>query len=187
MKLLPTASQTIGPYLHIGFGWLTVDRVAAQCCEGQHLKIGGRVLDGDGRPVTDALVETWQANAHGRYAHPADTRDVALTPGFRGFGRVSTDPEGRFCFFTVKPGPVPAPQGGQQAPHLVVSVFMRGLLKRLVTRVYFPDEPGNALDQVLRLVPVERRRTLVARPMASDELEWDIVLQGEDETVFFDC
>jgi protocatechuate 3,4-dioxygenase alpha subunit len=173
--------------MSIGLGWLTIDRVAAPGCPGLHLKIGGRVLDGDGLPVTDALVEIWQADAHGRYAHPEDTREVPLTPGVRGFGRVPTDAEGRFRFFTIKPGPVADPQGGLQAPHLLVSVFMRGLLKRLVTRVYFPDEARNADDRVLRLVPVERRGTLVARPLASDELEWDIILQGAGETVFFDC
>jgi protocatechuate 3,4-dioxygenase alpha subunit len=187
MKLLPTASQTVGPYLSIGLAWLTVDRVAPPDCPGQHLTVGGRVLDGDGAPVTDALVEIWQADAHGRYAHPEDTGEVPLTPGFVGFGRVPTDAEGRFRFLTIKPGPVADPQGGLQAPHLVVSVFMRGLLKRLVTRVYFPNEPRNADDRVLRLVPVERRGTLVARPTASDELEWDIILQGAGETVFFDC
>jgi protocatechuate 3,4-dioxygenase alpha subunit len=187
MKLLPTASQTVGPYLNIGFGWLTIDRVAPPGCPGQHLEVGGRVRDGDGQPVTDALVEIWQADAYGRYAHPEETRDVPLTPGFRGFGRVPTDSEGRFRFLTIKPGPVADSQGGLQAPHLSVSVFMRGLLQRLVTRVYFPDEPRNADDRVLRLVPVERRGTLVARPMASDKLEWDIILQGAGETVFFDC
>jgi protocatechuate 3,4-dioxygenase alpha subunit len=187
MKLLPTASQTVGPYLHIGLAWLTIDRVAAPGCPGQHLAVGGCVLDGDGRPVTDALVEVWQADAHGRYAHPEDTRKVPLTPGFRGFGRVPTDGDGRYRFFTIKPGPVADPKGGLQAPHLVVSVFMRGLLKRLVTRVYFPDELRNADDRVLRLVPAERRGTLVARQTASDELAWDIILQGAGETVFFDC
>jgi protocatechuate 3,4-dioxygenase alpha subunit len=187
MRLLPTPSQTVGPYLHIGLAWLTIARVAAPSCPGQHLQIGGRVLDGDGQPVTDALVEIWQADAHGRYAHPEDARAVPLTPGFRGFGRVPTDGDGRYRFFTIKPGPVADPQGGLQAPHLVVSVFMRGLLKRLVTRVYFPDEPRNADDRVLRLVPAERRGTLVARQTASDELAWDIILQGAGETVFFDC
>jgi protocatechuate 3,4-dioxygenase alpha subunit len=187
MKLLPTASQTVGPYLHIGLARLTIDRVVAPGCPGQHLRIRGRVLDGDGVPVPDALVEIWQADAHGRYAHPDDTSEVPSTPGFRGFGRVPTDAEGRFQFLTIKPGPVADPRGGLQAPHLLVSVFMRGLLKRLVTRVYFPDEPRNADDRVLRLVSVERRGTLVARPTASDELEWDIILQGAGETVFFDC
>jgi protocatechuate 3,4-dioxygenase alpha subunit len=187
MKLLPTASQTVGPYLHIGLAWLTIDRLAAPDCSGQHFQIEGRVLDGDGQPVTDALVEIWQADAHGKYAHPEDSRDLPLTRGFRGFGRVPTDADGRFRFFTIKPGPVADGYGGSQAPHLLVSVFMRGLLKRLVTRMYFPDEPRNADDRVLRLVPPERRGTLVARPMAPGVLEWNIVLQGAGETVFFDC
>jgi protocatechuate 3,4-dioxygenase alpha subunit len=187
MKLPPTASQTVGPYLHIGLAWLTIDRIAAPDCPGQHLQIGGRVLDGDGLPVTDAVVEIWQADANGRYAHPEDTREAPLPPGFRGFGRVPTDVDGRFRFFTIKPGPVADLDGGLQSPHLLVSVFMRGLLKRLVTRVYFPDEPRNADDRVLRLVPIERRGTLVARPVTSNELEWDIILQGAGETVFFDC
>ena len=187
MKLLPTASQTVGPYLHIGLAWLTIDRVVAPDCPGSRLTVAGRVLDGDGQPVSDALIEIWQADAQGRYAHPEDTSAVVLTPGFRGFGRVPTDAEGRFRFCTIKPGPVADPQGGVQAPHLLVSVFMRGLLKRLVTRLYFPDEPRNAGDRVLQLVPAERRGTLVARPTASDELEWDIILQGAGETVFFNC
>jgi protocatechuate 3,4-dioxygenase alpha subunit len=186
MKLLPTSSQTVGPYLHIGLARLTIDRLAAPGCPGQHLSVGGRVLDGDGQPVPDALVEIWQADAHGRYAHAEDA-GKAPTPGFRGFGRVPTDAEGRYRFFTIKPGAVADTRGGLQAPHLLVSVFMRGLLKRLVTRIYFPDEPRNADDQVLRLVPAERRGTLVARPIGKDELEWNIMLQGAGETVFFDC
>jgi protocatechuate 3,4-dioxygenase alpha subunit len=187
MILLPTASQTVGPYLHIGLAWLTTDRLAAPDCPGQHLKIEGRVLDGDGRPVPDALVEIWQADANGRYAHPEDKHDAPVPAGFRGFGRVPTDADGRFRFFTIKPGPVADPDGGLQAPHLLVSVFMRGLLKRLVTRVYFPDEPRNADDRVRRRVPAKRRGTLVARRVAADELEWNIILQGAGETVFFDC
>jgi protocatechuate 3,4-dioxygenase alpha subunit len=187
MKLLPTASQTVGPFLHIGLAWLTIDRLAAPDSLGQQFKIEGRVLDGDGQPVSDALVEIWQADAQGRYAHPEDTHEAPRTSGFRGFGRVPTDSDGRFRFVTIKPGAVADGQGGCQAPHLLVSVFMRGLLKRLVTRMYFPDEPRNADDWVLRLVPAERRATIVARPMARDELEWDIILQGPGETVFFDC
>jgi protocatechuate 3,4-dioxygenase, alpha subunit len=187
MKLLPTASQTVGPYLHIGLTWLTIERLAAPDCPGQHIKIEGRVLDGDGQPVPDALLEIWQADSQGRYAHPEDSNQASLTPGFRGFGRLPTDADGRFCFFTIKPGCVADPHGGLQAPHLLVSVFMRGLLKRLVTRVYFPDEPRNADDKVLQLVPDQRRETLVARRLGADALEWNIILQGEGETVFFDC
>jgi protocatechuate 3,4-dioxygenase, alpha subunit len=187
MKLLPTASQTVGPYFHIGLAWLTIDRLATPDCPGQHIRVEGRVLDGDGRPVDDAIIELWQANAHGKYAHPGDTSKAPLTPGFRGFGRVPTDSEGRYRFFTIKPGPIADLEGELQAPHLLVSVFMRGLLKRVVTRLYFPAEPRNADDRVLAMVPAERRGTLVARQKTSDDLEWDIILQGPGETVFFDC
>ncbi len=187
MKLKPTASQTVGPYLHIGLDWLTIERVAPADCPGQHVTITGRVLDGDDQPVPDALVEIWQADSHGKYAHPEDVQEARPTPGFRGFGRVPTDDAGRFQFHTIKPGPVADSVEGLQAPHLLVSVFMRGLLKRLVTRVYFPDEPRNADDRVLRQVPAERRGTLIARPASGEMLEWDIVLQGDGETVFFDC
>jgi protocatechuate 3,4-dioxygenase alpha subunit len=187
MKLLPTASQTVGPYLHIGMSWLTIEQLAAGDCPGEHVTISGRVLDGDGKPVPDALVEIWQANAEGKYAHPADMSDAPLTPGFRGFGRVATDDAGQFQFHTIKPGPIADPSGGQQAPHLLVSVFMRGLLKRLVTRVYFPDDPRNMDDRILTRVPADRRGTIVARSKARGELVWDVVLQGDGETVFFDC
>ena len=177
MKLLPTASQTVGPYLHIGLAWLTIDRLAPAEARGQHVSIRGQVLDGDGQPVTDALLEIWQADAGGEYGR----RD------FLGFGRVATDGEGRFRFQTIKPGTVADPEGGRQAPHLLVSIFMRGLLKRLVTRIYFPDEPRNADDYVLCRVPAERRRTLIAQEVAPGELAWNVVLQGAEETVFFDC
>jgi protocatechuate 3,4-dioxygenase alpha subunit len=187
MKLLPTASQTVGPYLHIGLTWLTIDRVAARDCPGQQLIIEGHVIDGDRRPITDALIEVWQANVNGKYAHPEDKSFSPLTPNFRGFGRIATDGEGRFHFGTIKPGQVADLHGGRQAPHLMISIFMRGLLKRLVTRVYFPDEPANDDDAVLRLVPPERRGTLVARWISTDRLEWNVVLQGRNETVFFDC
>jgi protocatechuate 3,4-dioxygenase alpha subunit len=187
MTLEPTASQTVGPYLHIGLGWLTIDRIASTDCPGRHVTIRGRVLDADGTGVNDALVEIWQADAHGRYAHPEDTQAGELTPGFRGFGRIPTNADGSFLIYTIKPGPVPDADGGVQAPHLLVSVFMRGLLKRIVTRIYFPDEPLNAKDRVLQLVPAERRATLVAREMSANELEWNVNLQGANETVFFDC
>ena len=187
MKLLPTPSQTVGPYLHVGLACLTIDRLAPSDGAGQHVTIEGRVMDGDGQPVTDALIEIWQANADGKYAHPDDKQAAPLAPRFRGFGRIPTDAEGRYRFFTMKPGPVADPYGGHQAPHILVSVFMRGLLKRLVTRVYFPDEPRNANDCVLELVPAERRSTLVARQIAPGKLEWNVILQGKNETVFFDC
>jgi protocatechuate 3,4-dioxygenase alpha subunit len=187
MRLAPTASQTVGPYLHIGLAWLTIDTVAPPTARGEHVIVEGRVLDGDGQPVNDALIEIWQASADGKYAHPDDNQDKPLQPGFRGFGRVPTDQQGRFRFSTIKPGPVPGPDNGNQAPHLLVSVFMRGLLKRLVSRIYFPGDPRNEDDPVLRLAPADRRHTLIAKPTSEAVLEWNVVLQGEGETVFFDC
>lgn len=188
MSLQATTSQTVGPYLHIGLDWLNSGEIAPPGAAGERVTIQGRVLDGDGKPVNDALIEIWQANAHGKYAHPDDRQDKPLEPGFKGFGRIPTDDNGMFRFATIKPGYVPGPGGLPQAPHLVVSVFARGILKRLVTRIYFPDEPANADDPVLGLVERARRTTLVARPTAGDKgmLEWNVVLQGDEETVFFD-
>jgi protocatechuate 3,4-dioxygenase alpha subunit len=154
------------------------------------ISISGRVLDGDGAPVPDALLEIWQANAAGRYDHPDDTRDIPLDPRFSGFGRAGTDAQGSFRFRTIKPGPVPGVGASLQAPHINVSVFARGLLKRLVTRIYFPDEPLNAHDPVLTALPdTARRTTLIAQPIEGEsqlDLRFDIVLQGDRETVFFD-
>ncbi|MEO8164876.1 MAG: protocatechuate 3,4-dioxygenase subunit alpha, partial [Betaproteobacteria bacterium] len=124
-------------------------------------------------------------NAQGKYAHPDDAQEKALTPGFRGFGRVPTDEHGAFRFTTIKPGSVPGPHGLPQAPHLAVAVFMRGLLIHLVTRLYFPGEAENADDPILKLVPAERRQTLIATK-SGDGLEWNVILQGKHETVFFD-
>ncbi|MGA8272684.1 MAG: protocatechuate 3,4-dioxygenase subunit alpha [Candidatus Sulfotelmatobacter sp.] len=188
MKLQATTSQTVGPYFKIGFEWLHSDRLAGDGVSGERITIQGRVIDGDGVPVPDATLEIWQANAHGKYAHPEDTQDKPLEAGFTGFGRVPVTAEGRFRFATIKPGPVPGPEGNEQAPHLVISVFMRGVLRRLTTRIYFPDEPRNAADFILNLVEPARRSTLIAKKTASgsDMLEWNVVLQGLDETVFFD-
>src|SRR5262245_7222382 len=169
MKFLPTPSQTVGPYLHVGLAWLTIDRLASRESCAEQLTIEGHVLDGDAQPVPDALVEIWQADADGQYS----------SQNFRGFGRVPTDRDGRFQFFTIKPGAVEDLQGGKQAPHVLVSVFMRGLLKQLVTRIYFPDEPRNADDYVLRRVPAERRSTLIAQLVSAGKLKWNIILQGE--------
>ena len=185
MSLRTTASQTVGPYLHIGLTWLVSDDLVGPGTSGTPVVvIEGRVTDGDGKPVDDALIEIWQANAHGRYDHPEDTRDLPLEAGFKGFGRVATDPGGAFRFRTVKPGAVPAAAGGMQAPHINVTIFMRGMLKQLATRIYFPDEPANAGDPVLQSVPPARRGTLIAT-RAGDALRFDVVLQGERETVFF--
>ena len=189
MSLQTTSSQTVGPYLHIGLTWLVTDNLVGPGVTGEPITIEGRVIDGDGKPVNDALVEIWQANAHGKFAHPEDKRDLPLEPGFKGFGRVPTDDEGVFRFTTIKPGRVPAPQGGLQAPHISVVLFMRGMLKQLVTRIYFAGEPSNAEDPVLQSVPAARRDTLLARPVAgrASAFEWNVILQGKDETVFFDC
>src|SRR5262249_11426368 len=142
MKLEPTASQTVGPYLHLGLCWLERDQLAGPGTRGERLTVEGRVLDGDGHPVSDALVEVWQANTHGKYAHPEDGRALPAQKDFLGFGRVPTDAAGLFRFTTIKPGAVPGPAGRLQAPHLAITMFMRGLLKHLVTRVYFPSEPA---------------------------------------------
>jgi protocatechuate 3,4-dioxygenase alpha subunit len=138
------------------------------------------------------VLEVWQADARGRYAHPEDTQDKPRDAAFAGHGRIHTDADGRFRLATIKPGPVPGPGGTVQAPHLAVSLLARGLMKRLVTRVYFPDEPGNATDYVLNLVGPARRPTLIAQkgdPAGGrgSDLRWDVVLQGTQETVFFDC
>jgi protocatechuate 3,4-dioxygenase alpha subunit len=180
-----TSSQTIGPYLHIGMTWLVDENLAAEGVAGERVTIEGRIIDADGRPVSDAMVEIWQANAHGRYAHPEDTRDLPLEAGFSGFGRVFTDADGRFRFRTIKPGRVPGPEGELQAPHLNITIFMRGLLKHLHTRIYFPGD-ANATDAILRRVPPDRRGTLIARASDAGTLEWNVVLQGANETVFFD-
>ena len=177
MKLHATTSQTVGPYLHIGLTWLITEDLAPRRVKGERVSIEGRVIDGNGRPVDDAAVEIWQANAQGKYG----------AKGFRGFGRSATDAKGRFRFRTIKPGRVPGPRGRLQAPHIAVNVFMRGQLKQLVTRIYFPDEPSNDADPVLGLVPASRRHTLIGKKTKSKSLQWNIVLQGEDETVFFDC
>jgi protocatechuate 3,4-dioxygenase alpha subunit len=186
VSLYASGSQTVGPYLHIGLTWLNTSKIAAPGVKGERVTIQGRLLDGDGAGVSDGLIEIWQANAEGKYAHPEDRQKKALEKGFRGFGRIPTDAKGAFKFTTIKPGRVPAPDGKLQAPHLSVTVFMRGLLKQLATRIYFPGDAANAQDPLLKLVPAARRGTLVARRKAKGLLEWNIVLQGRDETVFFD-
>ena len=187
MSLLTTSSQTVGPFHRIGLESGEVTDLAPDGVAGERITLSGRVVDGDGKPVTDAVVEIWQANAQGKYAHPDDAQDKPIDPRFRGFGRCLTDAQGAYRFRTIKPGRVPGPEGALQAPHVVVVVLMRGLLKHLLTRVYFPDDPANATDPVLQLVPAERRASLIARTSGRrNELEWNVILQGRDETVFFD-
>src|ERR1700730_159672 len=188
MKLIATGNQPVGPFYHIILDRLLIPDVVGPGTEPEAITIRGRILNADHAPVPDGMIETWQANAHGKYAHPVDTQDKPLQEGFVGFGRVVTDGNGAFSLTTVKPGRVPGPGGVMQAPHINVSVFMPGLLQRVVTRIYFPEEPANAEDPVLRLVEDSRRATLVAKDVSGGGalLEWNVILGGEGETVFFD-
>ncbi|MDT6964041.1 protocatechuate 3,4-dioxygenase subunit alpha [Cupriavidus sp. SZY C1] len=187
--LYATASQTVGPYLHIGLTALNCADLTADAPDlaAQRIVIAGRVLDGLVQPVPDGMVEIWQANPAGRYRHPDDARELPLTAGFTGFGRVPTGPDGAFRFTTVKPGAVPDGDGRPQAPHIVVSVFTRGLVRHVSTRLYFPeDAAAHRADAVLARVPADRRATLVAQADGAEQYRWDVVLQGPGETVFFD-
>ena len=144
------------------------------------------MIAGDGQPVDDGLVEIWQADANGRHHHPDDPQHALADPAFVGFGRAATARGGSFSFRTIKPGSVPGPDGRAQAPQILVSVMARGVMSRCWTRLYFEGEPLNETDPVLQLVPVERRPTLIARRLADGTYEFNVVLQGEGETVFFD-
>ena len=206
-----TPSQTVGPFFHYGLPWkggadlvgksdmgarpelFPEDHYVLNLSsptgtpQGEVIEVAGRVFDGNGDLVPDAMIEVWQANAAGRYASIDDARqDVALDPHFVGFGRASTDVDGVYRFRTIRPGRVPGPSDSLQAPHLAVSVFGRGLIKRLVTRLYFADGEGNDVDPVLAAVPEARRATLIAERSANGTWWLDIVLKGDKETVFFD-
>jgi len=199
-----TPWQTVGPFFHYGLPWkggadltgtsdlgarpdlfapehyLLRSPASHGPVEGVSIEIFGRVLDGDGKPVPDALVEIWQADAAGHYYTPGAAQS------FIGFGRSATSNEGDYRFRTILPGRVPGPGNSLQAPHIAVGVLARGLLKRLVTRIYFADSEGLDADPVLELVPPDRRDTLIARKQAGG-YRFDIILQGAGETVFFDC
>jgi protocatechuate 3,4-dioxygenase alpha subunit len=205
-----TPSQTVGPFFHYGLPWKGgADLVGKSDMgarpelfpevhyvlnlssptgtpQGEVIEVAGCVRDGKGDPIVDAMIEIWQANAAGRYRSADDPReDVAIDPHFVGFGRASTDDQGIYRFRTIMPGRVPGPGNSLQAPHLAVSVFGRGLLKRLATRLYFADADGNDVDPILALVPQDRRDTLIAR-RTDDGVWWlDLVVQGDRETVFF--
>jgi protocatechuate 3,4-dioxygenase alpha subunit len=183
LRFRTTPSATVGPYLAIGLSWPDGIWAATQGTEGGFW-IRGRVIDGAGDVVPDAMVETWQADPDGGFPSPEDPRGAASYPGFRGYARAQTS-SGEFEVFTLKPGRVPDDEGGLQAPHIDVSVFARGMLDRVVTRIYFADEAdANAEDVVLRGLSEEQRRTLIAQP-GDDGYRLDIHLQGDRETVFF--
>lgn len=188
-RLGPTPSQTVGPFLSIGLTWDGGADVVPPGTPGEIL-IGGTLYDGASEPVTDGLIETWQADPEGRFDHPDDPRGAVApsVPGFRGFGRCPTDSAGHWQVRTVAPGPLPAGEGVTEAPHLTVSVFARGLLDRVVTRIYLPGLPdANAADPLLATVPARRRDTLIAVPDGPGRFRFDIRLRGDRETVFLDC
>lgn len=181
-ELGSTPSQTVGPYLSMGLPWPDGHTVVGEDTPGA-VWIRGVVYDGEGKPVPDALVETWQADPDGHFDHPDDPGGES---SFRGFGRCPTDPAGRYGILTLEPGAILPGNGAAQAPHIDVSVLARGLLHRVVTRIYFPgNADANDADSVLRSVPVGRRDTLLAA-RAADGYRFDVRLQGEGETVFFD-
>ena len=187
---LLTSSQTVGPFFAPALLREDASRNVLIQPEttGQRIRIEGYVLDGDAVPVPDAMVEIWQANAYGRYNHPADQGSAALDPSFLGFGRSGTAEDGSYWFETIKPGPVPFNGERMQAPHICVTVFARGLLNHLVTRLYFEDDPSTASDPVLQSIPTDRRATLLARRQQEGNMtvyRFDIILQGPGETAFF--
>jgi protocatechuate 3,4-dioxygenase alpha subunit len=189
MDLVPTPSQTVGPFFHFA---LAAEKatgcLAGAGAKGERVRLEIRVVDGDGNPVSDSLIELWQADASGKYNHPEDSQPIDPDPAFRGFGRLATDENGACAFETVKPGRTPGWGAICQAPHIDVSIFARGMLKRLVTRIYFDQEPANADDPALALIPQDRRKTLMARHEQERPGLWkfEIRLCGERETVFFD-
>jgi protocatechuate 3,4-dioxygenase alpha subunit len=199
-----TPSQTVGPFFAYGlaphnrcdwkpnqnYDWkdtIGADLVTPDAT-GTRIRIEGRVLDGDGAPINDAMVEIWQADAQGRYASPRDSR-ARTNALFKGFGRSATDKDGVYSFDTVKPGAVPGPDGKPQAPHIVFCIYSRGMLRQVYSRLYFADEAANGADPILALVPSDRRGTLIAHKDASSGhaiYRFDIRMQGDSETVFFD-
>jgi protocatechuate 3,4-dioxygenase, alpha subunit len=191
-----TPSQTVGPFFKYGltpngeYDWndaFTSNLVTADA-SGERIRVEGRVFDGDGQPIPDCMLEIWQADAQGRFSDPQDQRALPNST-FKGFGRRGTDANGEYAFDTIRPGSVPDPDGKPQAPHLLLVIFARGMLLHLYSRIYFDGEAGNAADPVLALVPADRRGTLIAarQPGAGSAVyRFDIHLQGDSETVFFD-
>lgn len=190
-----TPSQTVGPYFKYGltpgndYAWndaFSNDLVTPDV-SGERIRVVGQVFDGEGKVIPDSMLEIWQADAQGRFADPQDERAAPNAP-FKGFGRCGADANGGFEFRTIKPGPVPGPGGKQQAPHILLAVFARGMTQQAITRIYFEDEAANAADPILALVPAERRATLIAKRERGDVATYrlDVHLQGDRETVFFD-
>jgi protocatechuate 3,4-dioxygenase alpha subunit len=182
-----TPSQTVGPFFHFALPYEHGPQVAGPDRPGV-FRLSGRVLDGAGTPLPDALVEIWQADERGRFVTEPGVFAEVTGGGFRGFGRSATDADGVYEFHTVKPAGVPTEDGRAQAPHLAMSVFARGMLRRVATRVYFDDEPDNQVDPLLAAVAVlgeQRRDTLVAT-RTDDGYRFDVHLQGDNETVFLD-
>jgi protocatechuate 3,4-dioxygenase alpha subunit len=191
-----TPSQTVGPFFAYGltsngkYEWndAFTNNLVTPDTSGERIRVEGRVFDGDGQPVPDCMLEIWQADSQGRYADPKDKRALP-NAAFRGFGRCGTDAGGGYAFDTVKPGLVPDPDGKPQAPHILLAIFARGMLLHNFTRIYFDGEAANATDPVLALVPAGRRGTLIAtcESRAGNAVyRFDIHLQGDNETVFFD-
>ncbi len=182
-----TPSQTVGPFFHFG---LTTDetlgRLAASGASGERIDLRIRVLDGDGVPVPDAMIELWQADAEGRYVEPPARDGRTPRPAFTGYGRLPTDADGACTFETIRPGRVADDRGGLQAAHINVCLFARGLLRQLHTRIYFAGDPALDEDAVLRMVPADRRATLLARHAGGASWTIDLRMQGDDETVFLD-
>lgn len=190
MQHKQTPSQTVGPFFHYGLFTRGGENILVDdLTKGQRIIIRGQVLDGQGQPVPDAMLEIWQADVNGYFNHPADPHHDKADPHFRGFGRADTVNNGQFTFKTIKPGIVPFDAARNQAPHINVRVFSRGMLTHAYTRLYFSDEAeANENDPILNLVPEDRRHTLIAHPEETGDLPtycFNILLQGEDETVFF--
>lgn len=184
-----TPSQTVGPFFHPAMLNTEVPQhvLIVPETEGERIRIEGRIFDGAGAPVPDALVEIWQANAYGRYNHPDDDSDAPLDPTFVGYARSETDEDGRYWFKTIRPGAVKFDRDRMQAPHVSLTIFGRGLLNHVFTRLYFADDPATASDPVLQYVPEERRATLLAQRASGEDTPsytLDIILQGSGQTAF---
>jgi protocatechuate 3,4-dioxygenase, alpha subunit len=191
-----TPSQTVGPFFAYGltptgkYDWNDAfgNNLVTADTTGERIRIEGRVFDGDGQPVPDCMLEIWQADAQGRFADPKDQRAMPNSK-FRGFGRCGTDANGDYAFDTIKPGQIADPAGKPQAPHILLAIFARGMLLHNYSRIYLDGEAANTSDPVLALVPAERRPTLIARRVSgsgSPVYRFDVHLQGDNETVFFD-